>query len=91
VRMALGARKRDVRRQFLTEAALLSLAGGLVGVAVGVAAAVGVRGFLDFPAQVTPGIVMLGIVLAVAVGLAAGYWPARNASNLAVVDALRDE
>ena len=91
VRMALGARKRDVRRQFLTEAALLSLAGGLVGVAVGVAAAVGVRGFLDFPAQVTPGIVMLGIVLAIGVGLAAGYWPARSASNLAVVDALRDE
>ena len=52
---------------------------------------IGVRGFLDFPAQVTPGIVMLGIALAVAVGLAAGYWPARNASNLAVVDALRDE
>jgi putative ABC transport system permease protein len=91
VRLALGARKRDVRRQFLTEAALLSLAGGLVGVTVGVAVAVGVRGFLDFPAQVTPGIVMLGIALAVAVGLAAGYWPARNASNLAVVDALRDE
>jgi putative ABC transport system permease protein len=91
VRLALGARKRDVRRQFLTEAALLSLAGGLVGVVVGVAAALGVRGFLDFPARVTPGIVMLGIALALAVGLAAGYWPARNASNLAVVDALRDE
>ena len=91
VRLALGARKRDVRRQVLTEAALLSLAGGLVGVVVGVAAALGVRGFLDFPAQVTPGIVTLGIALAVAVGLAAGYWPARNASNLAVVDALRDE
>jgi putative ABC transport system permease protein len=91
VRLALGARKRDVRRQFLTEAALLSLAGGLVGVVVGVAAALSVRGFLDFPAQVTPGIVMLGIALALGVGLAAGYWPARNASNLAVVDALRDE
>ena len=54
-------------------------------------AALGVRGLLDFPAQVTPGIVMLGIVLAIGVGLAAGYWPARSASNLAVVDALRDE
>jgi putative ABC transport system permease protein len=91
VRMALGARKRDVRRQFLTEAALLSLAGGLVGVVLGALAALGVRGVLDFPAQVTPGIVLLGIVLAIGVGLAAGYWPARNASNLAVVDALRDE
>jgi putative ABC transport system permease protein len=91
VRLALGARKRDVRRQFLTEAALLSLAGGLIGVVLGSLAAFGVRGLLDFPAEVTPGIVSLGIVLAVGVGLAAGYWPARNASNLAVVDALRAE
>jgi putative ABC transport system permease protein len=91
VRLALGARKRDVRRQFLTEAALLSLAGGLIGVVLGSLAAFGVRGLLDFPAEVTPGIVGLGIVLAVGVGLAAGYWPARNASNLAVVDALRAE
>ena len=91
VRMALGARKRDVRRQFLLEAALLSVAGGLVGVVMGGLAALGVRGLLDFPAQVTPGIVLLGIALAAGVGLAAGYWPARNASNLAVVDALRDE
>ena len=91
VRLALGARKRDVRRQFLTEAALLSLAGGVVGVVLGGLAALGVRGLLDFPAQVTPAIVALGIVLAVGVGLVAGYWPARNASNLAVVDALRDE
>jgi len=91
VRMAMGARKRDVRRQFLTEAALLSVAGGLVGVVLGALAALGVRGLLDFPAQVTPGIVMLGIILALGVGLVAGYWPARNASNLAVVDALRDE
>ena len=91
VRLALGARKRDVRRQFLAEAALLSLAGGLVGVVLGSLAAFGVRGLLDFPAEVTPGIVGLGIVLAVGVGLAAGYWPARNASNLAVVDALRAE
>ena len=91
VRMALGARKRDVRRQFLLEAALLSIAGGLAGVVLGGLAALAVRGLLDFPAQVTPGTVLLGIVLAAGVGLLAGYWPARNASNLAVVDALRDE
>ena len=91
VRMALGARKRDVRRQFLLEAALLSVSGGLAGVLLGGLAALGVRGLLDFPARVTPGIVSMGILLAAGVGLAAGYWPARNASNLAVVDALRDE
>jgi putative ABC transport system permease protein len=91
VRLALGARKRDIRRQFLLEAALLSLAGGFVGVAIGAGAAFGVRGILDFPAQVTMPIVLAGIVLSVGVGLAAGYWPARSASNLPVVDALRVE
>jgi putative ABC transport system permease protein len=91
VRMAMGARKRDVRRQFLLEAALLSVSGGLAGVVIGGLAALAVRGLLDFPARVTPGIVAMGIVLAAGVGLLAGYWPARNASNLKVVDALRDE
>ena len=91
VRLALGARKRDIRRQFLLEAALLSLAGGLVGVTLGALAAFGVRGILDFPAQVTLPIILAGIVLSVGVGVVAGYWPARSASNLAVVEALRVE
>ncbi len=91
VRLALGARKRDIRRQFLLEAALLSLAGGFVGVTLGSLAAFGVRGILDFPAQVTFPIVLAGIVLSVGVGVAAGYWPARSASNLPVVEALRVE
>jgi putative ABC transport system permease protein len=91
VRLALGARKRDIRRQFLLEAALLSLAGGFVGVTLGSLAAFGVRGILDFPAQVTLPIVLAGIVLSVGVGVAAGYWPARSASNLPVVEALRVE
>jgi putative ABC transport system permease protein len=89
VRLALGARKRDIRRQFLLEAALLSLLGGLIGVLFGAGAAFGVRGLLNFPAAVTPGIVFMGILLSVGVGLAAGYWPARSASNLPVVEALR--
>jgi putative ABC transport system permease protein len=91
VRLALGARKRDIRRQFLLEAALLSVAGGLVGVTLGALAAWGVEGVLNFPAQVTPAIVLAGLALSAGVGLAAGYWPARSASNLPVVEALRTE
>jgi ABC-type antimicrobial peptide transport system permease subunit len=91
VRMALGARKRDIRRQFLLEAALLSLAGGFVGVVLGSLTAFGVKGILEFPAQVTPPILVAGILLSAGVGLLAGYWPARSASNLPVVDALRTE
>ncbi len=91
VRRAMGARKRDIRRQFLLEAALLSMLGGVVGVLFGALAALGVRGLLDFPASVTPPTVIMGLLLSVVVGLIAGYWPARSASNLAVVDALRSD
>jgi len=91
VRLALGARKRDIRRQFLLEAALLALSGGVFGVCLGGLAAIGVEGVLEFPAQLTPAIVLTGLALSVGVGLAAGYWPARSASNLPVVDALRAE
>ena len=91
VRLALGARKRDIRRQFLLEAALLSCAGGLLGVGIGATVPFLVRQQFNFPAQLTTGIVLMGLGLATTVGLVAGYWPARNASNLAVVDALRDE
>jgi putative ABC transport system permease protein len=91
VRLSLGARKRDIRWQFLLEAALLGLGGGVAGVLLGAGAAYGVEGLLNFPARVTPGIVLTGLALSVGVGLAAGYWPARSASNLPVVEALRAE
>lgn len=91
LRRALGARQRDVRRQFLLEASLLSLVGGLAGVLVGTLVALGVDRIAHFPANVTPGIAALGLGLSVAVGLAAGYWPAVAASNLLPVDALRAE
>jgi putative ABC transport system permease protein len=91
LRRALGARQRDVRRQFLLEASLLSLVGGVAGVLVGTLVALGVDRIAHFPANVTPGIAALGLGLSVAVGLAAGYWPAVAASNLLPVDALRAE
>jgi putative ABC transport system permease protein len=91
VRMALGARKRDIRRQFLLEAALLSAAGGVIGVLVGAAGAYAVRAMAGFPAQITPGIVFTGILLSTLVGLAAGFLPAYRASNLVVIDAIRAE
>jgi putative ABC transport system permease protein len=91
VRLAMGARKRDIRRQFLLEAALLSTAGGVVGVVLGAAAPALVRALFNFPAQITAPIAVMGLGLSTLVGVVAGYLPARNASNLAVVDALRDE
>ena len=91
VRMALGARKRDIRRQFLLEAALLSAAGGVIGVLVGASGAFLVRALADFPAQITPGIVFTGIFVSTLVGLAAGFLPAYRASNLVIIDAIRAE
>jgi ABC-type antimicrobial peptide transport system permease subunit len=91
VRLAVGARKSDIRRQFLLEATLLSLAGGVVGVLGGAAIALVVKIVLEFPARLTPGIAAMGLLLSAIVGVVAGYWPARAASNLPVVDALRTE
>jgi putative ABC transport system permease protein len=91
VRMALGAFKRDIRRQFLLEAALLSLTGGVIGVVLGGAAALLVKTITGFPAQITVGIVLMGVGLSTLVGLLAGFLPARRAANLPVIDALRAE
>ncbi len=91
VRLALGARKRDIRRQFLLEAAVLSTGGGLLGASLGALASLGVETVLQFPARLTPPILFGALLISSVVGLLAGYLPARSASNLVVVDALRDE
>ncbi|HEV2846059.1 MAG TPA: ABC transporter permease [Thermoanaerobaculia bacterium] len=91
LRRALGARQRDVRRQFLLEAALLSLVGGAFGVLTGSLIVLAVDRIAGFPANLTPGIASLGLALAVLVGVMAGYWPAVHASKLLPVDALRAE
>ncbi len=91
IRLAVGAKKKDIRRQFLLEAALLSMTGGVVGVLLGSAIALVVKGVAGFPAEVTFGIVFTSITLSTLVGLAAGFLPARRASNLVVIDAIRAE
>jgi putative ABC transport system permease protein len=91
VRMALGARKRDIQRQFLLEASLLSMAGGFIGVILGGSAALLVKAITGFPAQITLGIVLMGLGLSTLVGVLAGFLPARRAANLPVIDALRTE
>jgi putative ABC transport system permease protein len=91
IRMAIGARKRDIWRQFLLEASILSLVGGLLGVLAGALVTWLVRAAAGFPAQITPGIVLSSVTVSTLVGLAAGFLPARRASNLPVIDALRAE
>ena len=92
VRLAVGARRVEVRRQFLFEAAILSGAGGLAGVIL--ASAIGLLVALlapTFPAAPPLWAVTSGLVVSVAVGVVAGYLPARRASGLDPVEALRYE
>ena len=92
VRLAIGARRRDVLRQFLLEAALLSGAGGAAGVAL--ASAIGLLAAVfapTFPATPPPWAVIAGLSTSVLVGVVAGYWPARRAAAMDPVEALRHE
>lgn len=91
IRRAIGARRKDILLQFLAEAALLSLVGGLIGVALGWAIAVGLSAAFPLPTRVTPGLVAAGLLIAAVTGLVAGVFPARKAARLAPIEALRYE
>ena len=89
VRRAMGARKRDIRWQFLLEAALLSAVGGAIGVLIGALIAFAVNQV--FPAQVKLSFILIGIGVATVTGLLAGWIPSAQASKLPPVEALRYE
>jgi putative ABC transport system permease protein len=89
LRLAVGARPRDVMRQFLIEAATLSAMGGAVGVALGLAAAKIVAANAGWPLLVEPRGVAMSVVFSAFVGVFFGWWPARRAAALDPVEALR--
>jgi putative ABC transport system permease protein len=89
LRMAVGARARDVLLQFLAEAVALSLMGGVLGIVVGIAAAGGLRQFMRFSTELSAGGIALAFGIAAAIGVFFGYYPARRASKLQPIDALR--
>ena len=91
VRKALGARRSDIRWQFLTEAMTLTGVGGLLGILVGGGIAWLVNAFSPFPAVLQPFWIFLGFSTAVAVGLIFGLWPAAKAARLDPIEALRYE
>jgi putative ABC transport system permease protein len=91
LRLAMGARRRDVLLQFLVEAVVLSLLGGIVGIAAGIAAARGLTALMCWPTFVSPLSIALAFVIAAVIGVAFGYYPARRASRLDPIVALRRE
>jgi putative ABC transport system permease protein len=91
LRVAIGARSSDVALQFLTEAVALSVTGGLIGLILGLVAARVVGWALDWPVSVSFGAIATAIGIAAAVGLVFGSYPARRASLLDPIDALRTE
>ncbi len=91
VRKAIGARRRDILTQVLIESATLSLAGALVGVALGITITLLISSATPLPAAVAPKWIIFGVVLGITVGILAGVYPAERASRLDPVDALRHE
>jgi putative ABC transport system permease protein len=91
LRMALGARARDVRAQFLTESVTLCLAGGLIGLLAGVAGSTVFSIFGDLPVTVNITVVGVAILSSLMVGIVFGFYPAHRASRLDPIMALRHE
>ena len=91
LRMAVGARGRDILAQFLTEALLLCLAGGIAGIALGRGVSWAINAFLRWPTLSSPAAVAAAVATSAAVGLVFGYYPAWKASRLDPIEALRYE
>ncbi|MDD3410486.1 MAG: FtsX-like permease family protein, partial [Eubacteriales bacterium] len=89
LRKALGAKPRSIQTQFLLESILLSLLGGLVGTALGVSVSALLCQLMSIPFSISAMAVGLGVGFSLLVGVAFGWAPARKASNLNPIDALR--
>jgi putative ABC transport system permease protein len=91
VRKALGARRRDILLQFLIEALVLCVAGGIIGILVGVGGAAALQRAAGWNTSVSPDAIIIAFFFSAAVGVFFGLWPARRAASLDPIEALRYE
>jgi putative ABC transport system permease protein len=91
IRLAIGARERDVLIQFLVESVSLSALGGLGGIALGLGLSAVATHFLEWPFILSPAIVAIAVLFSAAIGIAFGFFPARRAARLDPIEALRHE
>jgi putative ABC transport system permease protein len=91
IRMAVGARRKDILFQFLLESAFMSAWGGVIGIVLGVAVARIITAATAMPSRVEPGSVVLAIVMSTSIGLFFGLYPANRAAKLDPIEALRTE
>ncbi|HKK20666.1 MAG TPA: FtsX-like permease family protein, partial [candidate division Zixibacteria bacterium] len=91
IRLSVGARESDILFQFLTEAVVLSLAGGLIGILLSALVVAGLGRFTQLHPIISPQIITISVLFAGAVGVFFGFYPARKAAALNPIDALRHE
>jgi putative ABC transport system permease protein len=91
IRMAVGARSRDIMLQFLVEAVVMAATGGLIGIILGIGSSEVLKEWAQWPTLVSPTIVAVAFIFSGAVGVFFGFYPARKAANLDPIEALRYE
>ena len=91
IRKALGARTSSIMMQFLSESAIITLVGGLLGILIGIAGAAGICALIGFSASISPGVILLATLFSSGVGLFFGIYPAKKAARLSPIEALRHE
>jgi len=91
LRKSLGARRRDVLRQFLAESAAIASVGAVFGILAGIGLTVLINAISPLPASVSPASIFLGAIMGTGVGVIAGVYPASRASRLDPITALRQE
>ena len=91
IRMAVGARSRDIMLQFLVEAVVMAATGGVIGILLGIGSSEILKDWAQWPTLIDPSIVAIAFLFSGAVGVFFGFYPAKKAANLDPIDALRYE